>query len=107
MIGLIVKGSFTLFVEGSDPGPEAAVGLVNRVRMGKIRSVETKLSALNLNHAARPRPLARHGLGWAYVFVTLTEGDDHRLEPGPFDDELAGVVAAIEAEQVVSVRPVI
>jgi hypothetical protein len=105
MIGLIVKGTTSLFLEGPDPSPEAAVGLVNRVRMGKIRSVQTKLSALHLNHTARPRPLARHDLAWAYVFVTLTEADDRRLEPGPFDDELARVVAAIEAEQHPEAKP--
>ena len=99
MIGLMVKGSAALFVEGSDPGPEAAVALVNRYRVGNSRSLETKLRTLNLRHAVRPRPLPRSALAWAYVFVALTEGDDHRLEPGPFDPELAGVVAAIETDQ--------
>ncbi len=99
MIGLIVKGTAALFVEGSDPGPEAAVALVNRYRAGNSRSLETKLRTLNLRHAFRPRPLPRSALAWGYVFVALTEGDDHRLEPGPFEPELAGVVAAIETDQ--------
>ena len=99
MIGLIVKGSAALFIEGSDPGREAAVSLVNRYRMGDNRLLEAKLSALKLHHTVRPRPLPRQALAWAYVFVTLDEGDDHRLVPGPFDPELAGVVEAIEAEQ--------
>ena len=99
MIGLIVKGSAALFVEGSDPGPEAAVALVNRYRAGNSRSLETKLWTLNLRHTVRPRPLPRSALAWAYVFVALTEGDHHRLEPGPFDPELTDVVKAIEADQ--------
>ena len=99
MIGLIVKGANALFVEGSNPGSEAAVALVNRYRAGNSRSLETKLNALNLSHVGRPRPLPRQALAWAYVFVVLTEGDEHRLEPGPFDVELSTVVAAIEAEQ--------
>ena len=53
MIGLIVKGATSLFLEGPDPGPEAAVGLVNRYRMGNSRSFENKLYALCLNHAGR------------------------------------------------------
>ena len=92
MIGLIVKGSAALFIGGSDPGREAAVSLVNRYRMGDNRLLEAKLSALKLHHAVRPRPLPRQALAWAYVFVTLDEGDDHRLVPGPFDPELAGLV---------------
>ena len=99
MIGLIVKGSAALFIEGSDPGPWAAVDLVNRYRAGHGQSLEARLSALNLHHSVRPRPLQRQTLAWVYVFVTLTDGDDHRLVPGPFDPELAGVVEAIEAEQ--------
>ena len=54
---------------------------------------------LKRHHAVRPRPLPRQALARAYVFVTLDESDDHRLVPGPFDPELAGVVEAIEAEQ--------
>ena len=99
MIGLIVKGSAALFIGGSDPGREAAVSLVNRYRMGDNRLLEAKLSALKLHHAVRPRPLPRQALAWAYVFVTLDEGRDHRLVPGPFDPELDGVVDAIEREQ--------
>lgn len=98
MIGLIVKGASAIFLAGSDPGSELAIAFVNRYRMGNSRSLETKLSASNLQQVARPRPLSREGLAWAYVFVTLTDGDERRLEPGPFDDELAGVVGAIEEQ---------
>lgn len=99
MTGLIIKGSTALFIEGNDPGAQDAVGLVNRLRGGNSRSLETKLDALKLQHVARPLALSRQSLAWAYVFVTLTEGDEQRLEPGPFDDELTGIVMAIEAEQ--------
>jgi hypothetical protein len=99
MTGLIIKGSTALFVEGNDPGAQDAVGLVNRLRGGNSRSLETKLVALKLQHVARPPALSRRSIGWAYVFLTLTEGDEQRLEPGPFDDELTSIVMAIEAEQ--------
>ena len=100
MTGLIIKGSTALFVEGNDPGAQDAVGLVNRLRGGNSRSLETKLDALKLQHIARPLRLSRPSLAWAYVFLALTEGDEQRLEPGPFDDELANIVRMIEAEQV-------
>ena len=58
-----------------------------------------KLRELDLERIPRPRPSSRVSLAWAYVFVVLTEGDERRLEPGPFDDELAGIVRAIEAER--------
>ena len=32
-------------------------------------------------------------------FVSLSENDHRRLAPGPFDEDLAGVVKAIDAEQ--------
>lgn len=99
MIGLIVKGSTALFLEGNDPGPQDAVGLVNRARAGNARSWATKIDALMLDRVARPVPLSRRAIGWAYVFTALTEGDERRLEPGPFDDELASMIAVIEAEQ--------
>ena len=99
MTGLIVKGSTALFLKGNDPGVQDAVSLVNRVRAGNSRSCETKLDALKLEHTARPVPLSRDSLAWAYIFSVLTEGDERRLEPGPFDDELSGIVAAIEAQQ--------
>jgi len=99
MIGLVVKGATALFLKGSDPGPEAAVGLVNRYKTGNTRSLANKLNALNIEHVGRPVQLSRLALAWAYVFVALTEGDESRLEPGPFDPELAGVVEAIEADQ--------
>lgn len=67
--------------------------------MGNTRSAAHKLLALNLEYTTRPKPLTREALSWAYVFVTLTGEDDRRLEPGPFDDELAGIVGAIEAER--------
>jgi hypothetical protein len=98
MIGLIVKGSAALFLEGLDPGTGAAVALVNRHKLGNIRSRASKLAELGLEPTARPKPLVRESLTWAYVFVALTEGDDRRLEPGPFDDELATIVATVEAE---------
>lgn len=63
------------------------------------RSLATKLSDLSLEQTVRPKPLFRHALAWAHVFVTLSEDDDRRLEPGPFDAELTEVVALIEAEQ--------
>lgn len=97
MTGLIVKGSTALFVTGNDPGPQEAVALVNRVRAGNGRSCENKLAALNLARAPRPVPLSRESIAWAYVFVALTEGDERRLEPGPFDEELTGIVTAVEA----------
>jgi len=99
MTGLIVKGSTALFLSGNDPGAQDAVALVNRVRGGNIRSCETKLDALKLERIPRPTPLSRDSIAWAYVFVALTEGDERRLEPGPFDDELTGIVTAIEAGQ--------
>ena len=99
MIGLIVKGSAALFIDGSDPGPDAAVDLVDHYRIGDNRLFEAMLSALKLHRAVRPRPLPRQVLAWAYVFVTLDDRDDHRLVPGPFDPELDGVVDAIEREQ--------
>jgi len=99
MTGLIIKGSTALFVEGNDPGAQDAVGLVNRLRGGNSRSLETKLVALKLQHIPRPTGLSRRSLGWAYVFLTLTEGDEQRLEPGPFDAELTSIVMAVEAEQ--------
>jgi hypothetical protein len=99
MTGLIVKGSTALFVSGSDPGAQDAVALVNRVRAGNSRSCETKLDALKLEHTARPVPLSPESIAWAYVFVALTEGDERRLEPGPFDEELTRMVKAIEALQ--------
>ena len=99
MTGLIVKGSTALFLEGNDPGPQEAVALVNRLRGGNSRSWATKLDALNLERVARPVPLSRQSIMWAYVFTALTEGDERRLEPGPFDDKLAGIITAVEAEQ--------
>lgn len=99
MIGLIVKGGTSVFLEGADPGPEVAVSLVNRLRMGNSRSWALKLAEWNLESAIRPQPLSRTSLAWAYVFVVSTAGDERRLEPGPFDDELAGIVRVIEAEQ--------
>jgi hypothetical protein len=105
MTGLIVKGSTALFLTGDDPGAQDAVGLVNRVRAGNSRSCETKLDALKLERIARPVPLSREVIAWAYVFVALTEGDERRLEPGPFDEELTGIVAAIEARQMEPADP--
>ena len=99
IIGLIVKGPTALFVEGANPGSEGAVALVNRYRAGNNRSLETKLTALNLRPVARPSPLPRRAIAWGYVFVVLTEGDEQRLEPGPFDVELSAIVAEIEGEQ--------
>ena len=99
MIGLIVKGSTAVFVTGNDPGAQDAVALVNRVRAGNGRSCENKLAALQLERVARPKPLSGQSIAWAYVFVALTEGDERRLEPGPFDDELTTLVTAIEARQ--------
>ena len=99
MTGLIVKGSTALFLSGNDPGAQDAVALVNRVRVGNSRSCETKLNALNLERVARPVPLSRESIAWAYVFVALTDGDERRLEPGPFDEELTSIVTAIEARQ--------
>jgi len=99
MTGLIVKGSTALFVAGNDPGAQDAVALVNRVRAGNGRSCDNKLAALQLERVARPRPLSGESIAWAYVFVALTEGDERRLEPGPFDDELASFVSTIEARQ--------
>jgi hypothetical protein len=96
--GLIVKGDAAVFLEGSDPGPQDAVALVNRFRGGNSRSWATKLEALNLEHGVRPKPLKRASLAWAYVFTVLTEGENGRLEPGPFDDELTCVVRDIETE---------
>jgi hypothetical protein len=98
-IGLIVKGATAMFLEGTDPGPENAVALANRSKMGNKRSLASKLAQLSLTPTARPKPLLRKALAWAYLFVTATEGDERRLEPGPFDTELAHVVAAIEADQ--------
>ena len=99
MTGLIVKGSTALFVTGNDPGAQDAVALVNRVRAGNGRSCDNKLAALQLERVPRPKPLSRETIAWAYVFVALTEGDERRLEPGPFDDELATLVTSIEAGQ--------
>jgi hypothetical protein len=98
MTGFVVKGAKALFLEGSDPGPEAAVAVVNRYNVVTARSWADKLVALNLKRIARPIPLSRESLAWVYVFVNLTESDSRRLEPGPFDDELADIIAAIEAE---------
>ena len=100
MIGLIVKGATALFLKGTDPGPENAVAVINRHKMGNMRSWSVKLSELNLEHDLRPAPLSGASLAWAYVFVVLTEDDNHRLEPGPFDDELAAVVREIEARAI-------
>jgi hypothetical protein len=100
MIGLVVKGATVLFLKGNDPGPENAVAVINRYKMGNMRSWSVKLSELNLQHDLRPAPLSGASLAWEYVFVVLTEGDSHRLEPGPFDDELAGVVQEIEARAI-------
>jgi hypothetical protein len=97
MIGLIVKGATALFMEGNDPGPDDAVAVINRYKMGNMRSWTAKISELNLEHGVRPSPLSPATLAWAYVFVIATEADNRRLEPGPFDDELAGVVREIEA----------
>lgn len=99
MTGLIVKGSTALFLSGNDPGPQDAVGLVNRFRSGNSRSCATKLDALALERVSRPSPLTRQSITWAYVFVALTEGDERRLEPGPFDDELTSIITAVEQEQ--------
>jgi hypothetical protein len=99
MTGLIVKGSTALFLAGNDPGAQDAVALVNRVRAGNGRSCEVKLAALKLERVARPKPLSHESIAWAYVFLALTEGDERRLEPGPFDDELTSFVTAIEARQ--------
>jgi hypothetical protein len=104
MTGLVVKGTTALFLKGPDPGADAAVGLVNRYKTGTARSFENKLNALNIEHVGRPVQLSRLDLAWAYVFVALTEGDESRLEPGPFDPELAGVVQAIEADQLLAPR---
>ena len=100
MIGLIIKGATALFLNGKDPGRENAVAVINRYKMGNMRSWSLKLSELNLEHAVRPVPFSGASLAWAYVFVVLTEGDIHRLEPGPFDDELAAVVREIEARTI-------
>jgi len=99
MTGLIVKGSTALFLRGNDPGAQDAVALVNRVRAGNGRSCENKLAALQLERVARPKPLSGESIAWAYVFLALTEGDERRLEPGPFDEELTNFVTAIEAGQ--------
>jgi hypothetical protein len=99
MTGLIVKGSIAVFLTGNDPGAQEAVALVNRVRAGNGRSCENKLVALQLERVARPKPLSGETIAWAYVFLALTEGDERRLEPGPFDDELTNFVTAIEARQ--------
>jgi hypothetical protein len=105
MTGLIVKGSTALFLAGNDPGAQDAVALVNRVRGGNSRSCETKLGALKLERVARPVPLSRETIGWAYVFVALTEGDERRLEPGPFDAELTTMITSIEAQQHAQTTP--
>jgi hypothetical protein len=99
MTGLIVKGSTALFLVGRDPGSQEAVALVNRLRAGNSRSWANKLDALGMERVERPVPLSRESLDWAYVFVALTEGDDRRLEPGPFDEELMNIVATVEAER--------
>ena len=99
MTGLIVKGSTALFLTGNDPGAQDAVALVNRVRAGNGRSCERKLAALQLERVARPKPLSDESIAWAYVFLAATEGDERRLAPGPFDDELTNFVSAIEARQ--------
>jgi hypothetical protein len=105
MIGLIVKGATALFLEGPDPGAASAIALINRYTGGNVRSWKAKLSGLNLQLAVRPLPLSRQALAWAYVFVVLTEGADRRLEPGPFDAELADVVETIEAERKPRAKP--
>lgn len=99
MVGLIIKGSTAMFLEGADPGSPNAAVIVDRLRTRKHWPLALRLDELCLKPVARPRPLARSSLNWAYVFVSLSENDDRRLEPGPFDDDLAGVVKAIEAEQ--------
>jgi hypothetical protein len=99
MTGLIVKGSTVVFVTGNDPGAQNAVALINRLKGGNSRSCATKLYDLNLERAVRPVPLLRESIDWAYVFVALTEGDEQRLEPGPFDRELTSVITSVEADQ--------
>jgi hypothetical protein len=99
MTGLIIKGSTAVFVTGNDPGAQNAVGLINRLIAGNGRSWATKLDQLSLERAARPVPLLRESLDWAYVFVALTEGDERRLEPGPFDQELTAIITSVEAGQ--------
>jgi hypothetical protein len=99
MTGLIVKGSTAVFVTGNDPGAQNAVALINRLIAGNSRSWATKLDELNLERAVRPVPLLRESIDWAYVFVALTEGDERRLEPGPFDQELTCIISSVEADQ--------
>jgi hypothetical protein len=99
MTGLIVKGSTAVFITGNDPGAQNAVALINRFIAGNSRSWATKLDGLNLERAARPVPLLRESLDWSYVFVALTEEDERRLEPGPFDQELTTIITSVEADQ--------
>jgi hypothetical protein len=99
MIGLIVKGATALFLEGADPGTLLALALVDAVRSEDSRSWASHLDEIKLQRVARPKPLTREFLGWVYVFVMIGEPEHTRLEPGPFDDELARLVEAIEAER--------
>jgi hypothetical protein len=99
MKGLIVKGGTSLFLEGPDPGKKEALALMNLFRARNYRASAFRLMSLSLEHAIRPRPLTCASLAWAYVFVTLSEQDDQRLEPGPFDDELAAIVQSLEPKR--------
>jgi hypothetical protein len=99
MIGLIVKGATAIFLEGADPGTLLALALVDAIRKGDSRSWASHLEEINLQRATRPKPLTRDALAWVYVFVTIGEPEHTRLEPGPFDDELARLVEDIEAER--------
>lgn len=99
MTGLIVKGATVIFLEGPDPGTLLAMALVDAVRKGDSRSWTSHLEEINLQRTTRPKPLTRQSLAWVYVFVTIGEPEQTRLEPGPFDDELARLIEAIEAER--------
>ena len=98
MIGLVVKGGTAKFIEGPDPGLWFARALADAVRKDESRAWASWLPFVKLQPVQRPKPLTRDSLAWAHVF-TRSQYDPRRLEPGPFDDELAGIVREIEAEQ--------
>ncbi len=99
MVGLIVKGSAVLFLEGPDPGQNAALEIINAYRVGKLGS----LSEYGLTVVSRPQALT--GLTWKYGFFTLSSRSDMRLAPGPFDSELTGIVKGLEEAQRVTQKP--
>ena len=65
MIGLIVKGSEALFLEGVDPGSQDAGVIVDRLRAGSHWPLAVRLDELGLKPVPRPRPLKRSSLSWA------------------------------------------